>query len=601
MFQSFETTSDPSKGPERLASLRAYLGKGNTKGMLVPRADAHQGEYVAACDDRLAWLTGFTGSAGFCAVLPGIAGVFVDGRYREQVRAQVDLDHFTPVNWPEIKLADWLREHLPEGGEIAIDPWFHTIKEIEDLRRALEGSGITLGSYEDPVGRIWSDQPAPPVGPVSVYPSELAGEDHASKRRRLAAELREAGHSAAVLTLPDSIAWLLNIRGSDISRNPVPHAFALLYDSGLVSLFIDDRKLDDAVRRHLGPEVTIKPVDQFEAQILKSNGTLRLDKTSAPEWIRELAAVNKVRIAFGKDPCALPKARKSHAEIAATTEAHLRDGAAMCNFLSWYDDTATTGITEIDLVTRLEHCRRDSNALLDISFDTIAGTGPHGAIMHYRVTHETNRPLAPGDLVVLDSGGQYQDGTTDITRTLPVGDVGAEEKAAFTRVLKGMIAIHELRWPKGLAGQHIEAVGRLPLWQAGQDFDHGLGHGVGVYLCVHEGPQRLSRLSDVPLEPGMILSNEPGYYRPGAFGIRIENLIAVEEAPALPGGDEHRQMLHFRNLTWCPIDRRLIDLDLLSPQEIDWINSYHATCRQLLSPRLAKTVQIWLDRATAPL
>ncbi|WP_299349843.1 aminopeptidase P family protein [uncultured Shimia sp.] len=601
MFQSFETTSDPSKGHERLATVREYMLSGGTKGLLVPRTDAYQGEYVAPRDERLAWLTGFTGSAGFCAVLPDVAGVFVDGRYREQVREQVDLDHFTPVNWPEVKLADWLKEHLPEGGEIGIDPWFHTIKEIEDLRNALDGSGITLASYEDPIGNKWPDQPEPPVGRVSVYPDELSGEDHASKRKRLGAELRKAGHTAVVLTLPDSIAWLLNIRGSDIPRNPVPHCFAFLYDSGLVTLFINDRKLNDELHAHLGSQVTIKPIDQFEAQIAKSNGTLRLDKASAPEWIRELATLNKVSVAFGKDPCVLHKARKSEAEIAATTEAHLRDGAAMCTFLHWYDDNATTGITEIDLVTRLEQCRRDTNALLDISFDTIAGSGPHGAVIHYRVTHETNRTLANGDLVVLDSGGQYLDGTTDITRTLPVGDVGAEEKAAFTRVLQGMIAVSELRWPKGLAGQHIEAIGRAPLWQAGQDFDHGLGHGVGVFLCVHEGPQRLSRVSDVPLQPGMILSNEPGYYRPGAFGIRIENLIVVEDAPQLAGGDAHRQMLQFRNLTWCPIDRRLIEQTLLSKDEIAWINAYHATCRQILAPRLAKDTQLWLDRATAPL
>lgn len=601
MFQSFETTSDPSKGPERLAALRAKLAKSEIKGYLVPLADAHQGEYVAPRDDRLAWLTGFTGSAGFCAVLPDIVGVFVDGRYREQVRQQVDLEHYTPVNWPETQLSDWLREHLSDGGEIALDPWFHTIKEIEDLRRALDGSGITLGYYEDIVGQVWPDQPEPPLGQVSIYPADLAGEDHASKRKRLGAELRDAGHTAAVLTLPDSIAWLLNIRGSDIPRNPVPHCFALLYDSGLVTLFIDERKLDDTVRAHLGPEVTIKDIDQFEGQIAKSNGILRLDKTSAPEWIRDLAEFNKVRTAFGKDPCALPKARKNATEIASTAEAHLRDGAAMCEFLSWFDDHATTGITEIDVVRRLEQCRRDTNALLDISFDTIAGTALHGAVIHYRVTHETNRTLEDGDLIVLDSGGQYQDGTTDITRTLPVGEVGDDEKAAFTRVLKGMIAVSELRWPRGLAGQHLEAIGRVPLWQAGQDFDHGLGHGVGVYLCVHEGPQLLSRISDVPLEPGMILSNEPGYYRPGAFGIRIENLVAVEEAPALKSGDPERKMLQFRTLTWCPIDRRLIDVGQLSETERDWINRYHATCRQVLSPRLATETQIWLDRATAPL
>ncbi|WP_204113688.1 aminopeptidase P family protein [Shimia biformata] len=599
MFQDFTATTNPNDGPPRLAALRAEMTAEGLDGFLVPRADVHQGEYVAAHDARLAWLTGFTGSAGFCAALHNMAGVFVDGRYRVQVKSQV-ADVFTPVDWPETRLGPWLCQHLPEGAKLGLDPWLHTVSEVETLRRDLDARGISLVPVDNLVDRIWDDQPAPPLAPVTVQPVEFAGKSHDEKRRELAQDLRDAGDNAAVITLADSLAWLLNIRGGDIERNPVPHGFAILFDDGRVDLFIAPEKIDGIVD-HFGPDVSLHKPASFLSRLTDLAGPIRLDRSSAPLAVEAALGSAGIEISYGNDPCALPKARKTEAEIAGSVEAHLRDGAAVCEFLSWFDDKAKTGITEIDMVRHLEECRRATNALLDLSFDTIAGSGPHGAIMHYRVTEESNRTLTPGDLVVLDSGGQYRDGTTDITRTLPVGAVGAEEKAAFTRVLKGMIAVSRMRWPRGLAGCHIEAIGRLPLWMAGQDFDHGLGHGVGAYLCVHEGPQRLSRVSDVPLEPGMILSNEPGYYREGAFGIRIENLIAVEEAPALPGGDDHRQMLQFRTLTFAPIDRRMIDLSLLDSEERRWIDEYHATCRQHLSPRLANDAAMWLDRATAPL
>ncbi|MEP2532769.1 aminopeptidase P family protein [Shimia sp.] len=598
MFQSFEVLARPDQGPGRLADLRAELARAGLQGYLVPRADAHQGEYVAPRDDRLAWLTGFTGSAGFCVVLEDIAGVFVDGRYRVQVVEQV-ATCFTPVDWPEVKPGAWIRDHL-NSGRIGFDPWLYTVGQIEELQKALDGSGVTLVPGDNLIDRIWPDQPAPPMAPVRAHPIEFAGEPHGDKRARLAAELSKAGHSAAVLTLPDSIAWLLNIRGADIPRNPLAHGFAVLHADASVALFMADAKLE-AVRGHLGPDVQQHDPQDFLPYLATVDAPVQLDKGSVPVAVRQTLDDAGIAIHWGPEPCALPKARKNAAEVAGMVEAHLRDGAAVSQFLAWFDDNATSGITEIDAVTTLEDCRRASNALLDISFDTISGTGPHGAIMHYRVTEESNRTLARGDLLVLDSGGQYQDGTTDITRTLPVGDMGTEERTAFTRVLQGMIAVSRLRWPKGLAGSHIEAIGRLPLWMAGQDFDHGLGHGVGAYLCVHEGPQRLSRVSDVPLEPGMILSNEPGYYRPGAFGIRIENLIVVENAPALPGGDDHREMLQFTTLTYAPIDRRLIMHDLLSPQERDWIDAYHAECRARLSARLDDQTRIWLERATAPL
>jgi Xaa-Pro aminopeptidase len=600
MFQSFHETARPEQGPARLADLREVLECEGLDGCLVPRADVHQGAYVAPRDDRLAWLTGFTGSAGFCAALRDVAGVFIDGRYRTQVKAQVDLGHFTPVPWPETTLAAWLREQLPEGGVVGLDPWLHTVGEIGALQAALASSGIALSEVGNLVDRIWADQPEAPLGPVRVQDVALTGLSHAEKRQALAAELRRAGEDAAVITLPDSLAWLLNIRGSDIPRNPVAHGFAVLHSDARVDMFIEAAKLSPAVRTHLGDEVSVQAPDSFAAALGHLTGTVRLDKNSVPLAVQRALEAGKAQITLGRDPAILPKACKTAVEIAGSREAHLRDGAAMCEFLSWYDAQPVGTLNEIDLVRQLEGYRAATNALEEISFDTISGTGPNGAVIHYRVTEATNAQLQDGHLVVLDSGGQYADGTTDITRTLPVGSVGAEEKACFTRVLQGMIAISQLRFPRGLSGRDIDGFARAPLWAAGLDYDHGTGHGVGSYLCVHEGPQGISRRNTEVLRPGMILSNEPGYYREGAFGIRIENLIVVEEAANLPGGDP-RPMLQFETLTYVPIDRRLIAADMLSPEERDWINAYHVACRDKISPRLSAEARLWLATMTAPL
>ena len=603
MFQSFAVTARPEQGPPRLAALRARLAEAGLDGFLVPRADAHQGEYVAAHDERLSWLTGFTGSAGFCLVLPGIAGVFVDGRYRTQVKAQVDLAHFTPVPWPDVKPGPWLVEQMPRGGRIGYDPWLSTEKEIAEMSAAVAGAGIALVPVaENPVDAIWPDQPAPPSAPAAVHPIEFAGEDSASKRARLAADLAKSGQSAAVLTLPDGICWLLNIRGADVPRNPVMHAFAILHADGRVDLFTAPGKIGPELRDHLGGEVALHAPEAFEPALAALAGPVRVDPATAPVRVIQLLEAAGAAVQRGDDPCLLPKARKNPAEIAGTTAAHLRDAAAMVEFLAWFDSAAPSGeLTEIDVATKLESFRRAANGLRDISFETICGTGPHGAIMHYRVTEETNARLDPGQIVVIDSGAQYLDGTTDITRTVPVAAAPEAARAPFTRVLQGMIAISRLRWPKGLAGRDLDAVARYPLWLAGQDYDHGTGHGVGTYLSVHEGPQRLSRVSHVPLEPGMILSNEPGYYREGAFGIRIENLIVVEEAPALPGADPQRQMLAFRTLTFVPIDRRLIVAEMLTPAERDWLNAYHAEVLEQVGPRVGPEARAWLAAACAPI
>ncbi|MEW9919081.1 aminopeptidase P family protein [Marimonas sp. MJW-29] len=596
MFQSFEVTARPEQGPPRLAALRAELAAERLDGFLIPRADAHQGEYVAPHDERLAWLTGFTGSAGFCAALWDVAGVFVDGRYRTQVKAQV-AQEFTPVPWPEVKLGGWLKEQLPEGGTVGFDPWLHTPGQIAEVEKALEGSGVVLRACANLVDRIWENQPPPPMQPAKAHPIEFAGETSAAKRGRLAQRLKEAGHRSAVITLPDSHNWLLNIRGSDIPRNPVAHGFAVLHDSGAVDLFMAEAKLK-GLEEHLGDAVTVHAPERFLEHLDRLEGPVRIEKQTVPVIVAERLGDRAV---WGDDPCALPKACKNEAEIAGSAAAHLRDGAALCELLAWLDAQTPGSLTETQVVSQLEVARRKDNALQDISFETIAGTGPNGAIMHYRVTEETDSRLEDGHLLVLDSGGQYLDGTTDITRTIAIGTPPEEARAAFTRVLAGMIAMSRLRWPEGLAGCHIEAIGRMPLWLAGQDFDHGLGHGVGAYLSVHEGPQRLSRISDVALQPGMILSNEPGYYREGAFGIRIENLLVVRKAPALPGGDAHRAMLHWETLSFAPIDRRLIEPALLEPAAVEWLNRYHAEVVEKIGPRVSPATKLWLDNATAPL
>lgn len=603
MFQSYSATTRPEDGPPRLAALRTALSAQGLDGMIVPRSDAHMGEYVAACDERLAWLTGFTGSAGFCIVLADRAGLFVDGRYRMQARMQC-ADVFTPVNWPETRPADWLRAACPKGAVIGFDPWLHTPDEIDTLERDLAGSGISLTRITNPVDALWSDRPAPPLAPARAYPEALAGTSSSEKRASIATALRAAGQSACVLTQPDSLCWLLNIRGGDLPRVPVMQGFAILHDDGRVYLFCAPEKcatlqFEDAVH--------LRPREAFEPALRTLQGPVRLDKATVPLQIVDLLREAAVETVFMQDPCLLPKARKTEAELSGAQAAHLRDGAAMVEFLAWLDAQAAKLVadpahvlTEIDIARHLEACRAATGALEDLSFDTIAGSGPNGAIVHYRVTEDSNRRLIPGDLMLVDSGGQYLDGTTDITRTIAIGPVGTPEAESFTAVLRGMIAISRTRFPRGVAGGHLDALARYPLWLLGRDYDHGTGHGVGAFLSVHEGPQRLSRISNVPLAEGMILSNEPGYYLEGRFGIRLENLIAVRKATPLEGCDA-RDWLEFQTLTLAPIDRRLILADRLSVDERDWIDSYHDRVLTLLRPSLTDTAARWLEAACQPI
>lgn len=594
MFQSFETEFSGATGPERLGKLRAAMARIGVDGFIVPRTDMFQGEYVAPGDERLAWLTGFSGSAGFAVAMGETAAIFVDGRYRIQVRQQVD-PVFEPVDWPETTLAQWIADRAA-GQVIAYDPWLHTVDEIAKLAQ----SGAELRPVANLIDPLWQDRPAAPTALFFAQPDELAGESAASKRHRLAEGLKSKGQRAAVITLTDSVAWLLNIRGADIAHNPVPQAYAILHDDGRCDLFCRPEKTAE-IADHLGAEVTVHGFDRLTEVLGQLPGPVRIDPSSCPQVVAQALTAAGVTTVEGQDPCVLPKAIKNPVELDGMRAAHRRDAIAMCRFLAWMAQVATTGITEIDVVERLEQFRRDTNALREISFDTISGTGPNGAVIHYRVTHDSNRTLADGDLIVVDSGGQYVDGTTDITRTLAVGTVGEEERRCYTQVLRGVIAISRARFPVGVAGAHLDALARQFLWADGLDYDHGTGHGVGAYLCVHEGPQRISRLSTLPLEPGMILSNEPGYYRPGAFGIRIENLIAVCEAPALPGGDAHRKYLGFETLTWVPLDRRLIDAGLMSRDEVAWVDEYHRIVLDKLVPDLDAVTQQWVTAACAPL
>lgn len=601
MFQTFENTSHPEHGPARLVALRTRMASEGLNGFLIPRADRFQGEYVADRDARLSWLTGFTGSAGFCAALTEKAGVFIDGRYRTQVKSQVDLAHYCPVPWPETSLAEWLAENVHSGGRVGFDIWLHTVEQITDLSRDLLSSNVQIWPVESNlVDDIWDDQPSAPTAPAIEHPLGFSGESSESKRRRLAVDLKKSDVDHLIITQPDSLCWLLNVRGADIARNPVVHGMCILHADVTVDVFANPEKFASLVD-YLGDEVRIHPESSLVESLASLEGRAQIDPSTAPFAI-ETILTRHGRPTHAPDPCTLAKACKNPVEIAGAQAAHLRDGIAMAEFLAWIDAETHKGtLTEIDVATNLESIRAKSNALREISFETIAGAGPNGAIMHYRVSNETNRPIKQGELLLVDSGGQYQDGTTDITRTMAIGDVGGEEKQCYTRVLKGLIAIDSVQFPKGMAGRDLDPLARIALWSAGQDFNHGTGHGVGSYLSVHEGPQRLSKAGTVPLQEGMILSNEPGYYREGAFGIRLENLIVVEPAPSQKAGDPERDFLRFRNLTFTPFDRRLIVAEMLTQAERAWVNRYHYDTFHHLKDHVSPETLAWLEEACLPL
>lgn len=608
MFQSFDALTDPSQGVDRVARLRAHLSDLGLDGFLVPRADEHQGEYVPARAERLRWLTGFTGSAGTALVLREQALLFVDGRYTLQAAAQVDTGTFEVESLIDNPPSKWLAAHAAPDLALGFDPWLHTIAEAEALRGAVEKAGGRLVPVErNAVDAIWADQPAPPAGKVEIQPAGFAGELAKDKIARLAADLAAGKADHAVLTDPSSLAWLFNIRGSDVPHTPLTLGFAILPAEGLPLLFLSPDKLTIETDAYLTQLATLLEPQALEgrlAGLATAGGRIALDPALAAEKLRAIVEENGGTVVRLADPARLPRAIKNEAELAGTRAAHRRDGAAMAKFLHWLDGREPGTVDEIAAVRALEGFRRRTGEetqmpLRDISFDTISGAGPNGAIVHYRVTTATNRRLGAGELFLVDSGGQYQDGTTDITRTVAVGRPSEEMRERATLVLKGLIAISTLRFPAGTRGCDIDAVARHALWRKGLDYAHGTGHGVGSFLSVHEGPQRIAKTGTQPLLAGMILSNEPGYYKAGGYGIRLENLIVVEAAEAIPGGDI--AMHGFETLTLAPFDRRLLRADLLDPAERAWLDAYHARVLAEIGPMVDGEVLAWLEAATAPL
>ena len=588
---------------ERLADLRAELKRRGLAGFVVPRADEHQGEYVPRRSQRLTWLTGFRGSAGLAIVLADTAAIFVDGRYTLAVRAQVDTDAFVPLQIPEESPEAWIAANLPKGGRLGFDPWLQTVDGHERFARAATLAGGSFVAVEqNPIDAVWRDRPAPPLAPVLPHPVEFAGETSEQRRRRIAEIVAARGADVAFLTAPDSIAWLLNVRGGDVPRTPFALGFALLHTDGHVDLYMDRRKIPDRTVAWLGNAVTLAPPDELGVAIdaLGALGKRVLIETStAPFWAATRLQASGVAIVRDADPVALPKACKNAVELEGIRVAHRRDGAAVSRFLAWLAASSPSGaLREIEVSDRLQAMRQETGKLRDLSFDTISGAGPNGAIVHYHASKATERTLEPGSLYLVDSGGQYRDGTTDITRTVAIGTPSAEMKDRFTRVLKGHIALATARFPAGTTGSQLDALARYALWQVGLDYDHGTGHGVGAYLSVHEGPHRISKVANsVALQPGMIVSNEPGYYKTGAYGIRIENLVAVKEAQ-IKGAD--RRYLEFETLTLAPIDRNCIDVGLLTEAEKAWLDAYHLRVRAVVAPEVDDATRAWLNEATRP-
>jgi Xaa-Pro aminopeptidase len=603
-FQSFDDETERAASASHLAALRTELARRGLTGFVVPRADRHQNEYVPAHEQRLAWLTGFTGSAGTAVVLMDRAVLFVDGRYTLQAQEQVDPALFSIAHLVETPPDQWIEKNLSAADTLGYDPWLHTVEGAEKLAKACAAAGAKLVAVEpDIFDAVWSGRPSPPLGPISLHDLRFAGEAAAAKLARVRAEIEKLKADALVVSDPHAVAWTFNIRGADVAHTPLPLAFAIVPHAGRPLLFVDGRKLSNDVRHQLEALADVREPDDFAralGEFGRDGKTVRLDQATAADAIARLVTGHGGRISRGPDPIAAMKAVKNPVEIAGARAAHARDGAAVTRFLAWLAREAPHGqLTEIDAVEALESFRRDTGLLKDVSFPTISGAGPNGAIVHYRVTRRSNRRIAPGELFLIDSGGQYEDGTTDITRTVIVGEPTSEMCDRFTRVLKGHIAVARAVFPDRTSGSQLDSFARQFLWAAGLDFDHGTGHGVGSYLSVHEGPARIAKLGTAELKRGMILSNEPGYYKTGGYGIRIENLVLAVEAPPVAGAE--KPLDAFETLTLAPIDRRLIAAHLLTEDEIAWLDAYHARVADTLSSLVDADTRAWLIAATRPL
>ncbi len=592
---------------DRLNALRAQLAQESLDGFVVPLTDEHMSEYVGEYAQRLAWLTGFQGSAGTAVVLPQEAAIFTDGRYTLQVRQQVSADHWEYVGVPATSVADWLGVHAPTGGRIGYDPWLHTRAWVEEARTALAEKGATLVPVtRNPIDAVWAEQPSPSDAPLAVLDEALAGKSSAAKRAEIADWLQARHADAVVIAALDSIAWTFNVRGDDVTHTPVALAYTVIHADGTADLFVAPEKVTDAVRQHLGNAVRIQDRAAFAGALGAFAGKrVVADPGTAVSAIFDGLEAGGATVVALRDPVILAKAIKNPAEVAGHKAAQARDGAALSRFLKWFEETAPQGgLTEMSVADKLREFREATGRLKDLSFDTISATGPNGAIPHYKVTDESSLPIERGQLFLIDSGGQYGDGTTDVTRVMPVGTASHEMQDRFTRVLKGHIAIATAIFPDGTTGAQIDGFARRPLWEAGLDFAHGTGHGVGAYLSVHEGPQRIAPPSYPggqalePLRAGMFLSNEPGYYKAGEYGIRIENLVHIVER-TIPGGD--KPMLAFETLTFAPIERTLILPELLSPEERAWLDAYHAEVLAIVGPQLDGAEREWLEAKCAPI
>lgn len=603
MRQTFDESTDPSFGPKHVPLIRAAMAAQGLDGFLVPHEDEHQNEYLPAANDRLAWASGFTGSAGAGVILKDRAAVFVDGRYTLQVREQVDQDVFEIRDLVEGGVPAYL-ETAASGAVIGYDARLHSPAALDGLKAAAARAGATLKPVAaNPVDQAWGEaRPAQPMAPIVPHHVEYAGEESSSKRARVGAAIAALGGEAAVITAPASIAWLLNIRGGDVIRSPLPLSQAILNADGTARLFIEPAKVTQGLPAWLGNQVSLETPDKLAEALGDLSGkSVVVDPTQSSAWYFDMLAAAGSKIVRAMDPCTLPRACKNDIELDGTREAHKRDGAALTRFLHWL---ATEGQVsppdEKEAVAKLEGFREATGVLKDLSFDTIGAANGHGALPHYRPTERSNERAALGSLLLVDSGGQYLDGTTDVTRTVAIGQPSPEMVQRNTLVLKGHLAIARLRFPAGTTGSAIDALARMALWAHGLDYDHGTGHGVGVYLGVHEGPQRISKAPNViALQPGMIVSNEPGYYKDGEYGIRIENLEVV--MPAEPVGDGDRPMHRFEALTLAPIDRRLVDKSLLTAEEVAQFDAYHARVLREIGPRVEPEVRAWMEEACAPL
>ncbi len=584
-----------------VSRLRQALREAGFDGWIQPRADEFQGEYVPASAARLAWLTGFTGSAGISIILKDKAAVFSDGRYSIQLKEEIDLNVFQPCHLVTNPADDWVSKNLAPGEILAYDPWLLTEAEVKRFAAAAAKAGGSVAAAEQNlVDKIWLDRPPPPATPILPHPLEFSGVDAVKKQEEVANKIAESEATAALLTQPDSIAWILNVRGSDVEHTPLPLSFAVLGSDASIQWFVNPDKLVEQTRNWVGKNVQIEHINSFADSLKEYNDKSILVSESAPAAALAILRSNGANVIIGKDPVALPKAIKNKVEISGARAAHKRDAKAVIRFLHWLSTEGQSGeVTEIEASDRLESFRRSLDLFKDLSFPTISGAGANGAIIHYRASEAKEFKLQRNSLYLCDSGAQFLDGTTDITRTVAIGLPSEDMRRTYTLVLKGHLALSAARFPKGTTGTQLDTLARAPLWEAGLDFDHGTGHGVGSYLSVHEGPHRVSKAaSDVALTPGMILSNEPGYYRAGSFGIRIENLLLVTEID-IPGSE--RESYGFETLTLAPYDRNLIDISLLSQTELEAIDLYHARVRNELAEYLSDDEAGWLVSATAPL